>query len=463
MIMKAKYFSYTLAILLTTVAGCTKESSDLQPEAKQKITITAGYAETKTYGVETIKFHSKDKLTVFDTQGANNEFALPSGASAPGNAPASFEGEITSGSQPQYVVYPYDAEASISEDVMTVTVPAHYAPGNANSILRGMNISVGEIQNIDGKYSATLKNLCGIVGVQIPAGALALRNVKLSANEPLTGTVSMRYSDGAPVFESVTNGHTSVDFDVMLDSNTKMVTEGKFYFSVLPGTYTGLKLTLTLENGQTKEITTDKSLEVTRGSKTLLPFTLADILSAPVGRSQVVVHINFPSKTTKTLYYYDAEGVQTYLPTSTSTALSESMTVYCDNKIDEVTYSFPFHIITDGVSTYRYQGSPYTALDMSPGTGCCIVCPTIPGYYLSGVKCAAYNNTYTFTISNEYGRDKLTDENSVSLTVGKQELPANNDTMDEKFGTKSGQLFYLYPTTGTSKLQQLRLLYYPEK
>lgn len=58
MIMKAKYFSYTLAILLTTVAGCTKESSDLQPEAKQKITITAGYAETKTYGVETIKFHS---------------------------------------------------------------------------------------------------------------------------------------------------------------------------------------------------------------------------------------------------------------------------------------------------------------------------------------------------------------------------------------------------------------------
>ena len=461
--MKAKYFSYTLAILLTAVVGCSKESSDLLPQTKQKITIKAGYEETKTFGVETIKFNKVDKLSVFDSKGLNNVFAQPSDE-AEAAVSASFDGEISAGSQPKYVVYPYEAESTISNDVITVTVPNHYKAVNANSVLRGMNISVGEVVKNDGKYSATLRNLCGIVGVQIPAGALALRNVKLSANEPLTGTVSMKYDGGAPVVTDVTNGHTSVDFDVMLDTNTKLITEGKFYFSVLPGTYTGLKLTLTLESGETKEITTDKSLTVTRGSRTLLPVTLADILNAPsVERGQVVVHIDFPTKKTNTLYYYNSEGVQTYLPTASGSELTESKTVYCDNKIDGVTYSFPFHIITDGESNYRYMGSTYTALNMNPGLGVTIVCPAIPGYYLSGVKCAAYNNTYKYTISNVYGRENLTKENSLELTVGKGTLPENNDSMDALFGTKSGQVFYLYPTTKTSYLQQLRLLYYPEK
>lgn len=456
--MKAKYFSYSLAILLTAVAGCTKETSDLQTETKQKITISAE-CSTKTYGVETIKFHSKDILSVFDTEGANNEFALPSGATAPGNAPATFEGEISSGSQPQYVVYPYDANASIAGDVMTVTVPAHYAPGNANSVLRGMNISVGEIVSSEGAYSAKLMNLCGLVGVEIGSYAIGLKNVKLSANEPLTGTVSFRYVDGAPVVTGIAEGHTSVDFDVMRDTKTNLPTAGKFYFSVLPGTYTGLKLTLTLANGQTKEITTDKPLTVTRGSRTLLPVTLADIQSAPVKRNQVVVTLDFYNKGASVLYY-DNNGTSTTLPSASGSELSQSMTFYTDNVIDDVTYSFPFHIISQNDAKYRYQGNTYKALDMNLGTDFCIVCPALPGYYLRGVKCAAFNTAYKYTVSNVYGRENLTSGNSVELTVAKDKV-GDIKYVNGTLGNTPEILNYIYPTTGTSKLQILQVYYVP--
>ena len=406
-------------------------------------------------------FHSKDKLSVFDTNGANNEFALPAGAPTPGNAPASFEGEISSGSQPQYVVYPYDVNASISEDVMTVTVPAHYAPGNANSILRGMNISVGEIQSNEGEYSARLMNVCGIVGVEIGSYAIGLKNVKLSANEPLTGTVSFKYQDGAPVVTGVANGHTSVDFDVMRDANTNLVTPGKFYFSVVPGTYTGLKLTLTLASGEIKEITTDKSLTVTRGSRTLLPVTLADIQSAPVDRvqGQVVVELAFYSKGASVLYY-DNEGTRTTLPSTSGSELTSSMTFYTDNTIDGVTYSFPFHIISQNNAKYRYQAGAYKGLDMAPGTDFCIVLPALPGYYLRGFKCAASNAAYKYKVSNVYGRENMNETNSVQLTVGTNAV-GDITYVTSTLGKTPEILNYIYPMTSTSKLQILQVYYEP--
>ncbi len=456
--MKAKYFSYSIAILLTAVAGCTKESSDLQIEGKQKILISAD-CSTKTYGVETIKFHSKDKLTVFDTNGANNEFALPADAPTPGNAPASFEGEITSGSQPQYVVYPYDANASIAGDVMTVTVPNHYAPGNANSVLRGMNISVGEIQNNEGVYTATLKNLCGIVGIEVGSYAIGLKNVKLSANEPLTGTVSFKSENGVPEVVGVADGHTSVDFDVMRDSKTNLVTAGKFYFSVIPGTYTGLKLTLTLASGETKEITTDKSLTVTRGSRTLLPVTLADIQSAPIKRKQVVVELAFYTKGASVLYY-DNEGVNTTLPSASGSEFTSSMTFYTDNTIDGVTYSFPFHIISQNNAKYRYQAGSYKGLDMAPGTDFCIVLPALPGYYLRGFKCAASNAAYKYKVSNIYGRENMNETNSVELTVGVNAV-GDIKYVTSTLGKTPEILNYIYPMTSTSKLQILQVYYEP--
>ena len=456
--MKAKYFSYSLAILLTAVAGCTKETSDIKTEAKQKITISAECA-TKTYGVETIKFNKTDHLSVFDSEGANNDFALPSDAPQPGNAPASFEGEITSGSQPQFVVYPYEAASAISGDVITVTVPNHYAAKTKDSVLRGMNISVGEVVQNDGVYSAHLMNLCGLVGVEIGSYAIGLKNVKLSANQPLTGTVSFKYENGAPVVTGVANGHTSVDFDVLRDDNTNLVTPGKYYFSVVPGIYTGLKLTLTLANGETKEITTDKSLTVTRGSRTLLPVTLADIQSAPVKRNQVVVDLNFYTKGASVLYY-DNEGVKTTLPSASGSELSSSMTFYTDNTIDGVKYSFPFHIISQNDAKYRYQAGSYKGLNMALGTDFCIVLPALPGYYLRGFKCAAYNTAYKYKVSNVYGRENMTSANSVELTVGKDAV-GTIKYVTSTLGKTPEILNYIYPISDTSILQILQVYYEP--
>jgi hypothetical protein len=271
--------------------------------------------------------------------------------------------------------------------------------------------------------------------------------------------VSFKSENGVPEVVGVADGHTSVDFDVMRDSKTNLVTAGKFYFSVIPGTYTGLKLTLTLASGETKEITTDKSLTVTRGSRTLLPVTLADIQNAPVKRSQVVVTLDFYNKAASA-FYYDNAGTITNIPSASGSELTQSMTFYSDSKIDEVTYSFPFNVICQNSAKYRYQASTLKALDMSPGTDFCIVCPALPGYYLRGVKCAAVNTTYKYTISNVYGRESLNSTNSVELTVGKNAV-GDIKYVNSVLGNTPEVVNYLYPMTATSKLQILQLYYVP--
>jgi hypothetical protein len=79
---------------------------------------------------------------------------------------------------------------------------------------------------------------------------------------------------------------------------------------------------------------------------------------------------------------------------------------------------------------------------------------------LRGVKCAAVNTTYKYTISNVYGRESLNSTNSVELTVGKNAV-GDIKYVNSVLGNTPEVVNYLYPMTATSKLQILQLYYVP--
>lgn len=367
-----------------------EETTDF-PKGKS-VVINASNPETRTYGTTTIKFNKNDVLSVFDTKGANNAFSQPSGEES-ATVSATFEGEVTSGSEPQYAVYPYTEESSISNGVVTLLLPHHYSPTNNNSVLRGMNVSIGQVQKSGESYSVTLKNLCGIVGVNIPSTAIGLKNVMLTSLEgkSLAGTVSFTWNNGEPQVVSISDGVPSVDFDTMRDSYDGL-TAGRFYFSILPGSYSGIRLTLTLLNGQTRVFESAKTLTVSRNSRILLrDLSLEDLQPAPEGG--LTLSLTFPKATGTDgtycpTFYRSVDGATTYLP---GTAAKNQGQVYY---FDQGNYSYPFWIkskSTNGTLLHAYYPS-YESLFLQGGTDGTgegfIMTPPIPGKVLSSVRLA---------------------------------------------------------------------------
>ena len=479
--MKAKYFSYSLAILLTAVAGCTKESSDLQIEGKQKIVISAGYAETKTFGIETIKFNTSDKLSVFDSEGANNQFAQPS-EDPKASVSATFEGEITSGSQPKYVVYPYEANAKILNDVITTTIYSSYNATNKNSVLNGMNLSIGGISTQNDAYTATLKNVCGIVGIKIPSEVIGVKKVKLTTNESLAGNVSIAYNDGDPEVVSKPDGSKSIEFSIPANDGLQY-NDCSFYFSLVPGTYTGIRVTITLLNGQTKEFSSNNQLVVKRGSRIMMKeLTLADVQDVPSGDITLTLKFDSTIKddsnvTQCSCFYVKNDESLSYLPKTSGTAITTGATYYYDQEIDGQNYSFPFYLCANNVNGgsmyYRaaaveYNGTKYVKdlriSGSSTAINCYIKTPAIPGKKLTRV---GFRHAYEkSSAQNQRLRiaGTLGDETDNYFSILKGSCIASIASLAYTDITTStvGQSYYIYHKHDYMNLRELVLEYTAE-
>lgn len=478
--MKKIYLAIAIIAAATIAAGCSKEPTQPTPVAKEKITLTAaGNPETKTYGIETIRFNAHDHLSVFDSEGDNNDFENASAGTS-----VSFEGAITSGSSPLFAVYPYTDAASISGSIVTTSIADHYRATTKNSILRGMNLSIGEITGSAGSYSAELKNVCGIVGVQIPADVIGISNIKLTANESLAGNVSIDYNSGVPSVVSAPDGAKSVDFDIPAENGLQF-NDCKFYFSLIPGTYTGIKITITLLNGNTKEFSSSKPVTVERNGRILLKkLTLAEVQDVPAGNLTLTLPLYTIGKDGAdvtqgiTLYQMDG-GTKTYLPKTGGTALTGGATYW----FDQDGYSYPFYLCANNGSEsgsiyYRiatYDSDKLVRAVRISGSSSKILCyiktPAIPGKKLTQVQF--------------YHQFESTDETTQRLRicgdlddVGGNSSDATKDyytgVKKSKAGTNSaagavasinvtasqpGQSYYIYHKHDYMNLSKLNLVY----
>lgn len=463
-----------LACLVVLLPSCVQEKLPEReveevittPANGKSVVINASNPDTRTYGTTTIQFNKNDVLSVFDTEGANNAFAQPSGVES-ATVSATFEGEVTSGSEPQYAVYPYSAASSISDGVVTLQLPNHYKPTNKNSVLRGMNVSIGQIQKNGSKYSVTLKNLCGILGVNIPSTAIGLKNIMLTSLEgkPLAGNISFSWNNGEPQVISVSDGVPSVDFDVMRNS-TDALTAGSFYFSVLPGSYTGIRLTLTLLNGKKRIFESTNTLNVARNSRFMLrDLSLEDLQSAPEGG--LTLNLSFPKATGDAgtycpTLYRTVDGVTSYLP---GTAAKNQGQVYY---FDQGKYSYPFWIKSksaNGTLLHAYN-TTYESLYLQGGTDGAgegfIMTPPIPGKVLSSVRLAVTTTVVANRIRISTEPDKsfstLASGTYVQGAAGASSVLGSEISLSP-LNPQEGQPFYIYFNYTNAVIPQIVLKY----
>ena len=310
--MKLKYISSLALILCGLVISSCVDEMDGSAELDREISIIVSSQETKTSGITEIVFDEGDCLSLLDTRGNNSLFEQDDENSGV------FKGKISSGSAPVYAVYPYCESASATSGEIRTVFPTHFAARCSNSVISGMNLSVGSVLFSNSTYSASLKNVCGIVGVSIPSEVVGIRNIKLVSLEekPLSGTLHLDFNNGEPSVKSVEKGVHYVDFDIAYNTQNNKAEPGKYYFSVIPGTYKGIRLEITLLNGSVYSFESENTLVVERNKRTLLKeIKLSDVQSAPT--SSFTIDLKFPSSDDGTYCptLYKKEGnVVSYLP-----------------------------------------------------------------------------------------------------------------------------------------------------
>ena len=253
-----------LFLLLTVAVSCVDEVYENEG-IEREISIRVTSQDTKTSGITDIVFDEGDCLSLFDSRGNNCLFEQDNAQ------PGAFVGKVHGEGAPTYAVYPYCESAAVVKGKIATVFPSHFEAIKSNSVICGMNLSVGEVIFSNDKYSAALKNVCGIVGVNIPEEVIGVSNIRLISKEgkALSGRVQLDYNGGEPVVCSVESGEPSVDFDIASDAQNK-AEAGKYYFSILPGTYKGIRLEVTLLSGAVYSFESENTLIVERNKRIFL-------------------------------------------------------------------------------------------------------------------------------------------------------------------------------------------------
>ena len=132
-----------------------------------------------------------------------------------------------------YAVYPYDAEATLAEGVISTTLPAEQT-----AVLGSFSTHLAVAQAADTKLA--FKNVCGLVKVTVDAENVTKIVFEGNNSEVVAGGVAVTVAD-APTWAAVAEqGATSVT----LAPSEGTLAKGAYYFAVLPQTFeNGFKVT----------------------------------------------------------------------------------------------------------------------------------------------------------------------------------------------------------------------------
>ncbi len=245
---------HNIILLLTAVVlsavSCQKEPDTNINEAKELTYMEFSSLTTKTLMDDSHKVHwkSSDHIGVF-SNGNIYDFTTEHGGEN-----TVFTGEIEV-SDAYYAVYPYDASATISSNVITAMFPSEQIAVKG-SFADGANITVA-------KASGTLldfKNVAGLLQFEITRSDISSVTFTANNGQYPAGKVAVTVSD-TPSWTDV-EGSASVT----LSASEGVLEPGVYYMAVLPQTYEGFTLTLTNNAGQTYAMTVEKPLEIHRAS-----------------------------------------------------------------------------------------------------------------------------------------------------------------------------------------------------
>ena len=268
-----------LALVLCSCAETFVGEEVARPNNENLPDLTAAFAEdeTRTY-VENNKYlrwHEDDRLTAFYGNTLNRQYKF-NGATGDNSGTFSLvpSGELGTGNAFDhiYALYPYNADAHITDEgVISLTLPAeqNYAE---NSFGRGANTMLAVTENLEDTFLA-FKNACGYLKIKLyNAEGATIKSIEVKGNsgERLAGAATATIAFGeAPVLAMVDDATTSVTLNcgegVALGTTAETATE---FWIVLPATTfaEGLTITATDTEGGVFEKSTTNEVIIERNA-----------------------------------------------------------------------------------------------------------------------------------------------------------------------------------------------------
>ena len=187
---------------------------------------------------KSVVWSENDAIGIFD--GQTNRFDIIEGA---GSSAGTFSGSALPDVQ-YYALYPYDGNASMTGNTISATLPSvqySTADGTFDTMLNPAVAKAGE------DNSLVFDHVAAMLKVNVEGVTGAVRSVTLSADRSLAGayTVDMsRTPYSAVAAESETVATVS-----LVAENDGNLAAGPYYLVVLPGSYSDLRLTVTMADG----------------------------------------------------------------------------------------------------------------------------------------------------------------------------------------------------------------------
>ena len=258
------------AIILAAAVSCSKEYVAPQlpveePEDLMRIEISATKAATKSVLADvegsSVHWSEGDEVSVFETEQASFSRRFSSTIDEKDRSTASFLGDVLRGTKSIRALYPYDADARISGDVITTTLPStqQATPGSfANGA--AMALASGTVDEHGFAKGMVFSNLCAVIAFKTPSYLSDARSVVIASKSgaAMAGSVSIDCATGAITSVS---GSSSVTIGV-----TSLDSSSTFYAAIAPGTYdNGFTFTVTTQGGNTYTAQTTQTIQAVAG------------------------------------------------------------------------------------------------------------------------------------------------------------------------------------------------------
>ena len=242
--------------------SCTKEEiiSDINSSSAEKVKMEfkAGIdpvSRTVLVAGNKVNWEENDAISLFD-QNSNNKFITSTGGES-----VIFTGSAQDYQNTYYALYPYDADATISGDGITTTLPAKQT-ARAGSFANNLNPSVAKSGS---DKTLIFKNACALVKFTLQySGSNKITKVMFRGNsgEALAGKLFVQVNDATPL----TAVESEISTEVILSDDQGFENQKDYYFVVAPSELkNGITLVLYDANGMEWKRSSNKPVTLKSG------------------------------------------------------------------------------------------------------------------------------------------------------------------------------------------------------
>ena len=230
-----------LAVAAAAMACNQAEIENPSPLKANQFMASAPSTKVSMNADSSLYWEAGDQVSVFAPDGSNNLFTSEAETGAKStilNGPDAFVVDL---SQTYYAIYPYSADNSIENGVITTTIPTVQTP-----VKGAFPVNFGVA--VSNRHNLSFMNVCGLFGFEITQEDIVSVTIKSKgAQEYLTGKVAV---DCATASYTVVDGLT----EVTLVTKDKFAV-GTYYVAVLPQTFSGMTVTMYKADGSVASVT----------------------------------------------------------------------------------------------------------------------------------------------------------------------------------------------------------------